>query len=128
MKALLNKKDQAGMTYLGMLLLLIVIAFFAVALVKVIPLYLENFKVQSVVKSMAEESETASLAPAEIEKRILNRLSVNDVEHVNKEHIKISRAPGKLIIAINYEARVPLFMNLDLVAKFTDNQAELAAP
>ncbi len=128
MNTLGNKNGQSGMTYMGMLFLLIIIAMFAVVLVKVVPLYLGNFKVQSILKSLAEEKETAGSTPGEIEKRILARLSIDDVDNVTKEHIKISRESGKLVITVNYESRVPLFLNLDVVAKFDANRVELLAP
>lgn len=127
MNTLLKHNKQAGMTYMGMLLMLIIFAFFAVVLVKIVPLYLENFKVQSVLKSLHEDPETAKLPAAEIEKRLMTRLDINDVDHVGPEHIKITRDKGKLAVTVNYEARVPLFVNLDLVAKFNDAM-ELVAP
>lgn len=127
MNTLLKKDTQSGMTYMGMLLVLVIFAFFAVVLVRIVPLYLENFKVQSVLKSLHEDAEIAQLPAAEIEKRLFTRLDINDVERVKKEHMKISREKGKLVVAINYEARVPLFLNLDLVAKF-DDAMELVLP
>lgn len=127
MNTLLKHNKQSGMTYMGVLLLLIVFAFFAVVLVRIVPLYLENFKVQSVLKALHEDQETAKLPAAEIEERLLTRLDINDVEHVGKDHIKISRDKGKLVVTVNYEARVPLFVNLDLVAKFNDDM-ELVVP
>lgn len=122
-----NLRNQAGMTYLGMLILLIVIAFFAVVMIKVVPLYLEHFKVKSVLDSLKEESDTAKLPPNEIERRIMSRLDVNDVENVEAQHIKVERSGGQTVVTIDYEARVPLFANLDVVAGF-DNRVELGAP
>ena len=119
-----------GMTYLGMLILLIVIAFFAIVLIKVGPLYMEHFKVKSSLDSLAEEVKNGQtvLAPQELERHLRNRLSVNDVEHVKENDIKISREGRKTVIEVDYEARVTLFGNLDLVAKFPDNRVELGGP
>jgi hypothetical protein len=118
---------QEGMTYLGMLMLLIIVAFFAVITIKVLPIYLENFKVKSSLESLAQETKNdpATLSPIELEKLLLNRFSVNDVEHVKKEDIKISKEGHKTVIVVDYEARVTLFNNLDLVARFPDNRVEL---
>jgi len=121
---------QDGMTYLGMLMLLIVVAFFAVVAIKVLPIYLENFKVKSSLESLAQEakSDPSSLSPLELEKLLLNRLAVNDVDHVKKDDIKISKEGHKTVVVVNYEARVTLFDNLDLVARFPDNRVELGGP
>lgn len=127
MNTLLNRRSQAGMTFMGMLLVFIVIAFFAVVLIKVVPLYLGNFKVKSVLSSLKEERDMASMAPGEIITRIMSRLDINDVHNVQKENIQIERVDNTTVITINYEARVNLFFNLDAVAKFNDNRAELRA-
>lgn len=118
---------QSGMTYMGMLVLLIVIAFFAVVAIKVAPLYMANFKVKSVLSSMKDERDIATMPPAEIEKRIMSRLDINDVE-IKRDDLKIVRAPNKTVITLNYEARVRLFANLDVVANFQDNSVEVSTP
>jgi hypothetical protein len=123
-------RRQNGMTYLGMLIMLIVIAFFAIVLIKVAPLYMEHFKVKSSLDSLAQEAkdDQSVLSPIEVEKHLLNRLSINDVQHVTKDDIKITREGRKMVVEVDYEARVTLFDNLDLVARFPDNRVELGGP
>jgi len=125
-----TRGGQDGMTYLGMLSLMIVIAFVAMVVLKVLPVYMENFKVQSSLKSLAQEpkDDLAALPAGEVEKLLLKRFSVNDVEHVTKDDIKITKEGHKTVVAVDYEARVPLFMNVDLVARFPDNRVELGGP
>lgn len=130
MNSIAAKSRQGGMTYLGMLIMLIVIATFAIVLIKVSPLYMENFKVKSSLDSLAQEAkdDPSGLAPADIEKHLLNRLNINDVQHVTKDNIKITREGRKTLVVVDYEARVALFGNLDLVARFPDNRVELGGP
>lgn len=130
MNSIAARSRQDGMTYLGMLVLLIVIAIFATVLIKVLPLYMENFKVKSSLDSLAQEAkdDPTSLPQSEIEKHLLNRLSINDVEHVKKQNIKITKEGNKTVVAVDYEARVTLFDNLDLVAHFADNRVVLVGP
>ena len=130
MNSIAARRRQDGMTYLGMLIMLIVIAFFAIVLIKVAPLYMEHFKVKSSLDSLAQEAkdDQSVLSPIEIEKHLLNRLSINDVQHVTKDDIKITRDGRKMVVEVDYEARVTLFDNLDLVARFPDNRVELGGP
>lgn len=127
MNTLTIKRGQSGMTYMGMLILLIVIAFFAVVAIKVVPLYMANFKVKSVLNSLKDEREIASMPPAEIEKRVMSRLDINDVD-IKRENLKIVRTPNKTVVTLNYDARVHLFANLDIVASFQDNRVEVGTP
>jgi len=130
MNNVIMTNGQRGMTYLGMLILMIVIAFCAIVVIKVMPVYLEHFKVESSLKSLAQDSKAnmAQLPPAEIRKLLMRRLEVNDVSHVKKENIAISREGNKTMVDVSYEARVTLFFNLDLVARFPDNHIELGGP
>lgn len=130
MNNVIMRNGQRGMTYLGMLILMIVIAFCAIVVIKVMPVYLEHFKVESSLKSLAQDSKAnmAQLPPAEIRKLLMRRLEVNDVSHVKKENIAISREGNKTMVDVSYEARVTLFFNLDLVARFPDNHIELGGP
>ena len=130
MNSIAARRRQNGMTYLGMLILLVVIAFFAIVLIKVAPLYMEHFKVTSSLDSLAQEAKDKQtvLSPQEIEKHLLSRLSINDVQHVNKDNISITREGRKTVVEVDYEARVTLFDNLDLVARFPDNRVELGGP
>ena len=130
MNSIAARSRQDGMTYIGMLIMLVVIAFFAIVLIKVLPLYLEHFKVDSSLESLGKESkdDPMALSSMEIEKHLLNRLNINDVQHVTKDDIKITREGRKTVVTVDYEARVTLFGNLDLVARFPDGRAELGGP
>ncbi len=122
-----SNKKQHGMTAIGFVMLLGVIAFFTAVALKLTPLYLENFEVSSVLKSLSDEAGIANKSVAEIEEIIMKRLGVNNVTHVTKDNIDISKEDGKTSVVISYEARVSLFYNIDIVANFKDNKVEVAA-
>ena len=130
MNSIAARRRQNGMTYLGMLIMLVIIAFFAIVLIKVAPLYMEYFKVKSSLDSLAQEAkdDQSVLSPIELEKHLLKRLNINDVQHVTKDDIKITREGRKTVVEVDYEARVTVFDNLDIVARFPDNRVELGGP
>ena len=115
------------MTAIGFVMLLGMIAFFTAIALKLTPLYLEHFEVSSVLKSLAQEPGIGNKSAAEIEDTIMKRLGVNDVTHVTKDDINISKEDGKVTIAISYEARVPMLANIDIVANFKDDKVEVPA-
>ncbi len=124
---MINNKKQHGMTAIGFVMLLGMIAFFTAIALKLVPLYLEHFEVSSVLKSLAQEPGIANKGAAEIEDIIMKRLGINDVTHVTKDNIEISKEDGKISVVISYEARVPMLANIDIVANFKDNKVEVAA-
>ncbi|MDX1253470.1 MAG: DUF4845 domain-containing protein [Gammaproteobacteria bacterium] len=123
-----NHKKQRGLTAIGFVLLLGLIAFFAALAIKLAPLYLENFEVSSVLKSVAQESDIGSKSVADIKDSIMKKLSINDVSRVTKDDIEVSKEDGKLRVTISYEARVPMVGNIDIVANFKDNKIEVPLP
>lgn len=122
-----SNKKQHGMTAIGFVMLLVMIAFFTAVALKLTPLYLEHFEVSSVLKSLAQEPGIANKSAAEIEDTIMKRLGINNVTHVTKDNIEISKEEGKTSIAISYEVRVPMLANIDVVANFKDDKVEVTA-
>ncbi len=121
-------KQQQGMTTIGFVLIIGMIAFFTAIGVKLVPLYIEYYSVKSILKTVQAEPETVNRSVAEIEDTILKRLSINEVHRVTKKDIKISKEGKKIIIDISYEARVPLFGNIDIVGDFKDTRVEVHTP
>lgn len=121
-------KQQQGMTAIGFILIIGMIAFFTAIGVKMIPMYIEYYSVTSILKTIQGEPETASRSAAEIEDTILKRFSINEIHRVTKDDITITKEGKKVIIAIAYEARVPLFGNIDIVGNFKDNRVEVTVP
>ena len=121
-------KQQRGMTTIGFILIIGMIAFFTAIGVKLVPMYIEYYSVTSILKTVQGESETASKSAAEIEETIVKRLQINEIHRVTKNDITITKDGKKVIIEIAYEARVPLFGNIDVVGDFKDNRVEVIAP
>ncbi len=57
----------------------------------------------------------------------MKRLGINNVTHVTRDNIEISKEDGKISIVISYEARVPMLANIDVVANFKDDKVEVTA-
>ena len=121
-------KHQQGITAIGFILIIGMIAFFTAIGVKLIPMYIEYYSVTSILKTIQGEPETASRSVAEIEDTILKRFSINEVHRVTKDDITITKEGKKMIIEIAYEARVPLFGNIDVVGNFKNNRVEVTVP
>ena len=109
---------QSGMTGIGWIIVLGLIAFFAVLVLRLAPIYLEYAQVASAVDSLEREPLITKKPPGQIQKLLLRRFDVNDVKRVNASNIKLQRSGGVLTITVAYEARVHLLGNIDAVAVF----------
>ena len=109
---------QKGLTGVSIMAILVLIAFVAIILLKVMPVYFDSFKVGDVVSGMKEERGLGDKTNNEIATMILRRLDVNMVSDVTKEHIFIEKAKNEVFIEVDYEVRKQMFGNLDVVISF----------
>ncbi len=119
MNSLLSK--QRGMTGLGWLTVLALIAFFSLLILKLAPIYLDHYSVASTVKSLESEPLITKKTPGEIRSLLKKRLKINYVSDLPKDAIKIKKAPGILKVDVNYQVRKPLFGNIELLLTFQEH-------
>ena len=113
-----SKNKQKGLTGVSIIVLLVFFAFFAVALLKIMPIYFDSFKVGDVVSALKDERGLGERPNSQIVKLILKRLDVNMVSDVTKEHIFIEKVKNEVLIDVEYEVRKPMFGNLDVILSF----------
>ena len=109
---------QRGMTAIGWLLVLGLIAFFTLITLRLVPLYLEYSKVASVFESLVNEPGIGVKPRSEIIKLVSKRFDINDVRKVQPKLLKVSKEKGVTRISITYERREHLMSNIDVVASF----------
>lgn len=117
---------QRGMTAIGWLLVLGLIAFFTLITLRLVPLYLEFAKVASVFESLEGEPGITRMSKPEIIGLIQKRFDVNDVANISARETKISKDKGRLNVSIHYERREHLVSNIDVVATFDKNVEVIA--
>jgi len=110
---------QRGMTAIGWLLVMGLIAFFALITLRLVPIYLEYSKVVSVFESLAKEQGVGARSRSEIITLVTKRFGVNDVDKVSPKLVKVSKDKGMTVISIEYERREHLMSNIDVVASFS---------
>lgn len=109
---------QRGMGMWGWMGMIVLFGFLALVGMKLVPVYIQSMTVAKVLEQVGEDREFAGASAGVIREAIMKRLSINDVDQVKREHIKIEAVRGGSQITLNYEVRVPLFYNLSAVATF----------
>ncbi|MEW6354395.1 MAG: DUF4845 domain-containing protein [Pseudomonadota bacterium] len=117
---------QQGMSAIGAALLLVLIGFLTLLVLKIAPIYIEGFKVESSLESLKNQPEVAAKTGPEIEQLLLNRLDINDVDSVGPQHIEIKRLDRGVTVSVKYEVRREMFGNVDVVVKFDRSVTVLA--
>ncbi len=117
---------QKGMTAIGWLLVLGLIAFFTLITLRLIPGYLEFAKVTSVLESLQDEPGVTRMSKTDIIRLVRKRFDVNDVYQVDPKLVKVVKEKSGLKVSINYERREHVIGNIDVVTTF-DKQIEVVA-
>ncbi|MEJ2362616.1 MAG: DUF4845 domain-containing protein [Gammaproteobacteria bacterium] len=110
---------QRGMTAIGWLLTILVAGIFAFALLKLIPVYFDGYKISASMESLANDSASRGKNPRELQRDLLKRLDINMIYAIKAEDIGITRSSdGGYSIEIDYEPRIHFIGNLYFVAVF----------
>ncbi len=115
-----QKIYQGGFSAIGFIVILLIIVFITMTALKLAPIYYENFKVNSVIKSLDEEQGITEMSHLEINTIISKRFRIDNIDRVEPKDIKIAYGKKKLLINVNYEIRENFFANIDVVVVFND--------
>lgn len=119
------RHQQQGLSTISILFIILVAVFFATCAIKLLPVYIDSFTVKRAVESTIAQAEEKKLAPAEIRSTLEKMLDVNRTEAIHIKDVVITREKGKIIVDANYEKRVPLMFNIDVVLKFDTLRYEI---
>ena len=120
-----SRKSQQGMTAIAMMMLLGLIGFNAVIFIKLLPAYMDSFKVATAVKGIETDDRAEGAADKEIKGLIIKRLGIDDVEYITNDNIIIKKSGSKRTLYVEHESQVSMFGNVDALISFKSDEVEL---
>jgi len=114
------RNRQSGMSVIGMLVIGIMVGFFAMCGLKITPPYLEYLTVKKIVSGTASEFEAETVTIPELRRKIANLFNTNQVYALSPRDVKVYRKKGKTYIDAGYEFRTPIVWRIDAIVKFND--------
>ena len=122
MKPLNNMRhSQKGMTVFGGFLLLLIVGSVVLLVIKIAPVYLENYNIKRVLIDMVEDQATRNMAPHELKQSVYSRLSVSGIHNTKDIKVTAKRSNRGVTINVDYEVRKPVVGNLDALMTFHDD-------
>jgi hypothetical protein len=112
--------SQRGITFLGFVLLMVLIGFFALLGVKLIPIYLDHYKVLSVLKSLEHDKDLPSRSRDEILRTFEKRWDIDMIDSVTKDDVIITKDMRHIKVQIAYDVTKPILGNVDALVHFDD--------
>jgi hypothetical protein len=113
-------RKQRGVTMIGWIFLLTPMAIVLYAGIRVVPEYLNYYKVVTSLKETATQLKSdEALSPAAIRTSVEGRFDTGYVEEPNAKDIAVSKdEQGHWAMTADYEKTVPLFGNIHLLLVF----------
>jgi hypothetical protein len=113
------KKQQRGMTTIGLILVLVVLGLIAFGAIQLVPVYLENMKIVQLLNQTKVQLDGQNPSIKMIRDTLYRRAEVEDLREVDtKKDFVIKPVSGGYSVTIQYERRKPYFGNVYLLAEF----------
>lgn len=114
-------RRQRGLGWLGLLFVLAIIAFVAIVVTKMAPIYLNQMKIASAVSRLASAPDNGMADARAIRNDLQSFWDIDDVQYLNVADVRIKRTERGRFISYDYEARERLFYNIYIVIHFADD-------
>ena len=106
------------MTTLGMLILITFIGIFVFAFLRLLPVYLNYFKVSGVVNGVVDEFEGQNANASQIRNSIARRYEIEGISHIRISDFKVIAASGGYEVSATYEHTAPFIANVSFTVEF----------
>ena len=112
------RKRQQGLGMLGWLIVLGMASFALTCFFRVGPIYLEYWQTRKALDLVLIDSQSSGKSKDELLGAIQRQFDVSRIESITSKDIKFVDAKSGREVNANYEKRVALIANIDVVVKF----------
>jgi hypothetical protein len=120
------RDKQSGVTMVGWLIIIMIFGIFAMAAMRLVPVYMESLKVSSVLRSVKSEHEGNRPSSSDLRKSIKTRFNIESINIIEPGDVKITPGPnGSFRVRATYDHKTPFIGNLGLVVA-VDHRVEIA--
>ncbi len=120
--------SQRGLSFIGWLLLLAVLAFAASTAAKVVPHYLDYMSLKKIIEAAGTDKAADINNSGELYDYVAKGMQVNNIRDLDlNKALSVTTENNRLLAHLKYEKREPLIQNIDLVVKF-DHEFSVGTP
>jgi hypothetical protein len=104
-------KLQRGLSIMGLIVILVIIAAIALLAMKLAPSVIEYRSAKTAIEGIAAQNPQS---PAEVRKAFEARSAIDDINMIKPTDLEITKEGNSIVIAFSYRKEVPLFKNVGL--------------
>ncbi|RMQ49835.1 hypothetical protein ALQ04_01276 [Pseudomonas cichorii] len=120
--------SQKGLSFVGWMIALALIAFVMSTAFKLVPHYLDYMSMKKIIESVESNQALDITTVDDFYSYVGKNMQVNNIQDVDlNKALKVTVQNNKFSAHLKYEQREPLIQNIDLVMKF-DQQFSVGKP
>jgi hypothetical protein len=112
------RQRQLGMTFIGLLCILVLVGAIGYAGVRLVPVYLNYMKLARTMESAATEFKGESADLSGVRKSLDRHWAIEDITAVDQKDIEITKDDNGLRLHVAYDDSVPYIANISLSVHF----------
>lgn len=105
---------QRGITFLGLLVVGVILALLVIVAARVVPTVSEYMAITKAVKKAAREGDTVPAVRAAFDRNA----AVDYIDSISGEDLQIGKVDGKIVVHFAYNKEIPLFGPAYLLLKY----------
>ncbi len=117
-------RAQKGSSLLTMLCFVVLGIILLLSLLRILPIYLDNFTLNRVITNMDGSSQIKGASAREIRDALSRRLQIDNIEGLDVREIDIQVERDRATMTFTYERRSPFIGNIEVIITF-DHEHEL---
>jgi cell division protein FtsL len=116
---MIKRRQQRGLTLIGLVLWGIILVFIALLAMKLIPAYTEYFTIQKILRDIGNDPNLKSMSNGEIRDKFSKRAMVDNINTIKATDLEIGRDGGQTVVSAEYQFQTPLVGNVSLLVDFS---------
>ena len=117
MKQIMRRRQQ-GMTFIGLLCILVLVGVIGYAGIRLVPVYLNYMKIARTMEMTATEVKGDNADPGNIRRILERHWTIEDPTSVDYKDIEILKDDGGVVLHVAYDDTVPYVANVSLSVHF----------
>ena len=116
-------RQERGVSLMGLIVTLAVLAFLGLMGAKIMPSYMEYFQVKKVFAAM-ENGGDFNGTPRDIRLAFDRRNQIEDIKSVQGSDLEIAKTGGETVVSVAWSVKVPLVYNASACLDFAVTSAK----
>jgi len=111
-------RQQAGITTLGAIILVVFVGMFAFAAIRLTPVYLNYMKIVGVIDGVYDEFDGQKATRQVVRSSLSRRFDVDSVGIITYRDVKVTPVDGGLEVKAEYDHTAPFIYNVSFTVHF----------